>query len=95
MVRCLKELKYAALCAVKVINYAITGNRPNAEKFVEVGGLKYIFPMLMGRGLPVVIINGKKAKRATQEKQEFEETIMSIVGQLCLQLHDCKEKVIS
>lgn len=55
MMRCLKELKYAALCAVRVINYAITDNRPNAEKFVEVGGLKHIFPMVMGRGLPQVV----------------------------------------
>lgn len=91
MVKCLKELKYAAICAIRVIGYAISGNKTNAEKFVAVGGLKYVFPMLVGRGLPKILVNGKKKSRSAVELQETEEDLLSILGQLCLLLHDSTE----
>ena len=92
MVKCLKELKYAAICALKVILYAITDNKINAERFIFVGGLKYVFPMLFGRGLPKVMVSGKKKSRSTEEKQETEEDILGIISQMCILLHDSKEQ---
>lgn len=91
MVKCLKELKYAAICALKVILYAITDNKVNAERFIFVGGLKFVFPMLFGRGLPKVMVSGKKKSRSAEEKQETEEDILGIISQMCILLHDSKE----
>ena len=60
MVKCLKERKLAAICAIKVINFAISGNKENCERFVDSGGLKYIFPLLMNRNMPK--LQNKKEK---------------------------------
>ena len=62
MVRCLKERKFAAISAVKVINFAISGNLENCERLIDAGGLKYLFPQLMGRNLPKV--EKKKDKKS-------------------------------
>eukprot|EP01041_Mallomonas_annulata_P003873 gene3873-7731_t len=40
MMRCLKEQKYSACSAVKVIDYAIANNKMNCERLVECGALK-------------------------------------------------------
>ena len=92
MAKCLKELKYAAICSLKVILYAITDNRANAEQFIAVGGLKYVFPMLIGRGLPKIMLSGKKKNRPAEEKQEIEEDVLGIISQMCILLHDSKEQ---
>lgn len=88
MIKCMKELRYAALCAVKVINYAITDNKENAEKLIDVGGLKYIFPMFVGRGLPKVMVKSKKKSLDSEQKETLEEDIISTICQICLLLHD-------
>ena len=75
MVRCLKERKFAAISALKVLDFAISGNLENCKHLINVGGLKYLFPHLMGRNLP-------KAKRK-KEKQAIIETVISIISQLC------------
>ena len=54
MIRCLKERKFAALSAIKVLNFALSGNLDNCERLIEAGGLKYVFPLIMGRNLPKV-----------------------------------------
>lgn len=101
MFRCLKEQKYAAVCSVRAINYALLNNRTGiiicsnnnfynhyiiiilaCEKVVEIGGLKHLFPILMGRGLP-------KLKKKSSGSHNIEQSILSIVSQLCLNLHDC------
>lgn len=63
MVRCVKERKFAAISAVKVINFAISGNLENCERLIDAGGLKYLFPQLMGRNLPKVEKKDKKSGR--------------------------------
>ena len=91
MIKCLKELRYAALCAVKVINYAITDNKKNAEKFVATGGLKYIFPIYLGRGLPKIMILGKKKSLSSEQRDTLEEDVICTISQVCVLLHDSKE----
>lgn len=54
LVRFLKERRFAAAPAVKAINFAISGSLRNCEAFVDAGGLKYIFPMFMGRNMPKI-----------------------------------------
>ncbi|CAM9865567.1 unnamed protein product, partial [Hapterophycus canaliculatus] len=50
MLRCLREKKHAAWCAVKVLDFALTDHSNNCERLVEVGGLKAVLPVFMGRG---------------------------------------------
>ena len=100
MIKCMKEQRYAALCAVKVINYAITDNKKNAEKLIEVGGLKYIFPMFLGRGLPKIMVMSKKKSLNSEQKETLEEDIISTICQICMLLHDstahdCSIRIIS
>ena len=40
------------VCALRVVKFAISGNKTNCKRFISSGGLKHVFPMLMGRGLP-------------------------------------------
>ena len=86
MIRCLKEQKYAALCSVRSISYAIINNKIACEKIVNIGGLKYLFPILMGRGLP------KMKKKSTGSLiYDVEQSILSIISQLCIHLHNSNE----
>jgi beta-catenin-like protein 1 len=68
-----------AVCGLKVLKYAVTNNKQNCIKLIEVGGLKHIFPVLMGRGVP------------KDERTEAETAVVSIISQLCTHLHDVKE----
>ena len=79
--RCLKEQQYAAGCAIPAINYAIMKNSACCERLVDVGGMKYVFPLLTGGGM-------KKAlkRKGSGEKRNLEESALSIVAQLCTQL---------
>jgi beta-catenin-like protein 1 len=72
------------VCAIRVISYALTGNVNNCIKFIEAGGLKYIFPIFMGRGLPKLQHITKK----NQMKSEYrlaEEMCITILSQLSIQ----------
>mmetsp|Transcript_8935 Transcript_8935/g.13414 ORF Transcript_8935/g.13414 Transcript_8935/m.13414 type:complete len:632 (+) Transcript_8935:47-1942(+) len=84
MARCLKENKFAAGCAVRVLSYATSGDRTNCERLLEVNGLSHLFPLFMGRGFP------SSCKKA--DRREMEEAVISTISQLCMQLHDCTEK---
>lgn len=92
LIRCLKEQKHAAICSIRAINYAILNNKTACEKFVEDGGFKYIFPVLMGRGLPkseLKKMNKHKSNgSASFSKKDIEDAVLSICSQFCLQLHD-------
>ena len=52
MVKILKERKYAAGCAVKVVSYAISDNLSCSEGIIDACGMKYLFPMLININLP-------------------------------------------
>lgn len=53
-------------------------NSKCCERFVDVGGMKYIFPVLTGGGMKKVL-----KKKGTGEKRNFEESAISIISQLC------------
>jgi len=91
MIRILKEAKYAAICSIKSINYALIDNADACAKLIDVGGLKYIFPILTGKGLP------KADKKSHQ--LSIEEDIISIMGQLVQHLYnnqtnDCSTRLL-
>jgi beta-catenin-like protein 1 len=91
MVRCLKERKFAALSAVKVINFAISGNLANCERLIEAGGLKYLFPHLMGRNL----LKLEKKKEQKKAKRELTEAAVSIISQLCHVVSQSKDAIFA
>jgi len=98
MIRFLREKKYTALCAIKVIDYAITNNAKNCEHMVESGGLKAIFPVFMGRAAARKLKKSKKLSKG--EVINFEEHCISIMATLALYLedrrgHDCLSRFIS
>jgi beta-catenin-like protein 1 len=84
MMRFLQEQKYAAGCVFNAINYAITKHIQSCERFVDCGGLKYIFPVLMGKGLKKSL---KKKGGSSGEKRNLEQVAISIISQLCTQLY--------
>ena len=81
LTRCLKEQQYAAGCTIHAINYAVLKNRAACARLVDVGGMKYIFPLLTGGGM-------KKAlkRKGSGEKRNLEDSALSIVAQLVTQL---------
>lgn len=85
MLRCLKEQKYASIPTVRTINFALTGSYVNCIKWVELGGLKFICPIFMGKGLP-------KPKEASYiQKSDVKEAVevnIATLSQLCMQLHN-------
>lgn len=46
-----REKTLSRIRAVKVLNYALSGEngRERCMRFVEVSGLKYLFPLFMGK----------------------------------------------
>ncbi|OAD79104.1 hypothetical protein PHYBLDRAFT_176618 [Phycomyces blakesleeanus NRRL 1555(-)] len=72
----MKERTLARIRAVKVLNYALTGEegRPNCIRFVDALGLKTMFPIFMGKGLKKL----KKSHKVFVESED-EEHIMCII----------------
>lgn len=87
ILRCIKEMKYAAGLAIRTLSHAVHNSKSNCERVVEAGGLKVLFPMLMGRGMPKT-----DKKKGALSKRELEEAVAAIISQLCLELFDSKEK---
>jgi beta-catenin-like protein 1 len=85
MIKCLKEGASASACALKTVGYALTGSLEACKRLVDVGGLKYLFPVLMGKA---IVKNLSKKKGV---KQELEETAISILSELCSHLADANE----
>ena len=90
MILMLKEKKYSCRSALKVLNHAMctVEGRGNCVKFVEVYGLRSLFPAFM-RTL-------KKTKKGASADVEYEEHTTSIIASL---LKNCvgavKDRVIS
>lgn len=59
-------------------------NKACCEKFVDVGGLKFVFPMLMNRGLNKELLR----KKQSSMKRDIEQSVISVITDLCVQLHD-------
>jgi hypothetical protein len=43
-------------CAVPALNYAVQRNRACCARLVDVGGMKYVFPLLTGGFLHVMAV---------------------------------------
>ncbi|CEG68080.1 hypothetical protein RMATCC62417_07673 [Rhizopus microsporus] len=77
MVIMLKEKTLSRVRAVKVLNYALSGEngRERCMRFVEVSGLKYLFPLFMGKGNKKL----KKTHHSAFSESEDEEHITCII----------------
>ncbi|CAO3698956.1 hypothetical protein G6F70_007269 [Rhizopus microsporus] len=77
MVIMLKEKTLSRIRAVKVLNYALSGEngRERCMRFVEVSGLKYLFPLFMGKGNKKL----KKTHHSAFSESEDEEHIACII----------------
>ncbi|CEG80475.1 hypothetical protein RMATCC62417_14809 [Rhizopus microsporus] len=77
MVIMLKEKTLSRVRAVKVLNYALSGEngRERCMRFVEVSGLKYLFPLFMGKGNKKL----KKTHHSAFNESEDEEHITCII----------------
>ncbi|CAM9638437.1 unnamed protein product [Ectocarpus fasciculatus] len=98
MLRCLREKKHAAWCAVKVLDFALTDDSSNCERLVEVGGLKAVLPVFMGRGAARKL--RQKKRKAKGERNALEEHAISIVTSFAVHLedrpeHECLTRFIS
>lgn len=80
VLRCMKDrTQYVFRGALRILDHAIIGNKRNCERLVEVGGLKILFSVFMGK--KTAKVKNKKVKGA--EKAKEEENIMSIMASLC------------
>ncbi|KAI8881252.1 DUF1716-domain-containing protein [Backusella circina FSU 941] len=77
MVIMLKERTLARIRAIKVLNYALAGpeGKDLCLKFVDATGLKYLFPLFMGKGSRKL----KKSHKSSYNESEDEEHITCII----------------
>ena len=68
---------------MKAISYAIANNVAASTKLIESGGLKYVFPVFLGRGLPEDM---EKKKINHPDRLELDRASISTISQLCLNL---------
>ena len=71
--------RYARKCAVKTLDYVLTNDPANCDHCVDVGGLKSIFPVFMGKRL-------KKKYHDQDEMLRGEELGVSLLGARAWQL---------
>lgn len=64
-------------------------NKACCERFLDLGGMKYIFPLLTPSGVKKVFPNKnssskkKKKKDISSDQRSLEENAISIIAQLC------------
>jgi len=82
----LKERKMSRNSALKVIDHALSGKEgiENCEKFVEILGLRTLFPLFMK--------TPKRNKKSGHTENDHEEHIISIIGSLLRNLKDNKPR---
>lgn len=81
MIKCMKDKNYVADCVLRVIDHSLTNNIRNCERFIQLGGLKYLFGVFMGRiGLSKA---GRKAGKHAQEQEDRCVSILSTLALLC------------
>lgn len=85
MVRCAREGRHAAACALKVLDAALSSIAPSyddacaATRLVASAGLKVVFPALVGKGaarppkLDGVVANGVKNKKTRRAKRHADD----------------------
>jgi len=96
MVRCLKGQKFVTAAAIRVTSYATQSCREGCLRLVEAGGLKFVFPLIMGLGLPPAYSHDsggaeKSLLSSDMDAKELSEVSSSLLCQLVLSLHDAAE----
>ena len=82
-----KEGKYASRCALKVIDFALTTNGANCERFVDIRGFKTLLPLLgAAPAPPPAFVKGKGEREAMQ--QAHDEHVAGVLCTLFQQLTD-------
>jgi beta-catenin-like protein 1 len=105
VMRCLKERTYAGALALKWLDMAGSDvvYRRACEHMVQVGALKYIFPLYMGHNLPKFHTKATTAKQK-KDKREFlnavESTTIRVLYSLIRHLrddspNDAKDRVLA
>ncbi|TMW66779.1 hypothetical protein Poli38472_014091 [Pythium oligandrum] len=80
MLRCMKDRKqYVFSGALRVLDHAVMNHPRNCERIVEIGGLKTVFPVFMGK---------KSAKKKPAERAKEVENVTSVLASLCLWLEN-------
>ena len=74
--------RFAARCALKVLDYAMARNTAACEHFVQAMGLKSIFPAFMKSSV-ICLTRPKEAKLSAKEDDEH---VVSIISSLLLRL---------
>jgi beta-catenin-like protein 1 len=97
MVRCLKGQKFVTAAAIRITSYATQSCREGCLRLVEAGGLRFVFPLIMGLGLPQAYSShgsggGEKSLLSSDmDAKELSEVSSSLLSQLVLSLHDATE----
>jgi hypothetical protein len=81
MLKIFSEQHYAACNVIKTINYAIMKNPINCSEFIQLSGLKYIYSILIGKGMK------KDVLKRYRKDSSYEECIISILSQLMIQFY--------
>ncbi len=75
------------VCAPRALGFAVANHAANCERLVELGGLKFLFPALMGRGLPRPTPAHKRGRDGpvvkSKDCREAEERVLAVLAQLC------------
>mgnify|MGYP003386555827 FL=1 len=96
LLRCMAERQYAAVGATKALKFALSAP-DNCNHFIEINGLKFLFPLLMGHSIwkpgkgaaegkteSGSAADKRNKKKAVEEKRACEESCVAVLAQLCL-----------
>ncbi|CAI5736250.1 unnamed protein product [Peronospora destructor] len=83
LLRCMKDRKrFMFSGALRVMDHALMGNARNCERLIEVGGLRSVFSVFMGRHGKYESSSNKKASRASERTKE-EENAANLIASMC------------
>jgi hypothetical protein len=85
MLRLVQAAGFARLGALHVLSFAVARVAHNCEVFVEVGGLKELFPSLMGKGESHTKKVHGGGLDAVYEEQAYAVTTLAHCLQVCTQ----------
>ena len=78
MFKLLKDRRFAATCVPRALRYAVAGSVDGCLALIEGGGLGYLCPLLLGRGLP-----RNDRGKFLGEKRPFESALLATFSELC------------
>jgi len=69
---CIREKNFCSRLAIKTLSYALEKSFVNCKVFIDGMGLKFIFPVLMGKGI-------KEKKPDLQTQLNGKKTLNSLI----------------